>query len=46
MRIDDAGAVTQLPDTLNDVKFSSTGWTPDDKARARRALIGQPKPML
>jgi len=41
MRVDSAGAVTQLPDTLNDVKFSSTGWTPDDKARTCRALTGQ-----
>ncbi|KAK9846656.1 hypothetical protein WJX81_008596 [Elliptochloris bilobata] len=32
MRINNAtGAAEALPDTLADVKFSSTGWTPDDK---------------
>ena len=31
MRINATGAPDALPDTLVNVKFSSTGWTPDDK---------------
>ena len=28
----DTGAVTYLNDTLNNVKFSNTAWSPDNKA--------------
>lgn len=39
MRINNAtGAAEALPDVLSDVKFSSTGWTPDDKACVPRRL--------
>ena len=35
MRVNNAtGAAEALSDVLSDVKFSSTGWTPDDKACA------------
>ena len=33
MRINATGGPEALPDTLVNVKFSSTGWTPDDKVR-------------
>ena len=35
MRINATGGPEALPDTLVNVKFSSTGWTPDDKVCAQ-----------
>lgn len=31
LRINETGGVTFLNDTLNNVKFSSTAWSPDNK---------------
>ena len=31
----ETGAATRLPDVLTGVKYSTTAWTPDNKARPR-----------
>ena len=31
LRVNETGGVTYLNDTLNNVKFSSTAWSPDNK---------------
>ena len=41
MRINATGGPEALPDTLVNVKFSSTGWTPDDKVRAQATVLLQ-----
>ena len=40
----DTGAVTYLNDTLNNVKFSSTAWSPDNKVPTPRMLRHQYTP--
>ena len=39
MRINATGGPEALTDTLVNVKFSSTGWTPDDKVRTSNVLV-------
>lgn len=46
MRINATGAPEALPDTLVNVKFSSTAWTPDDKVCAQAAALLAAPPHL
>ena len=40
VRLDnETGAATPLPDVLTGVKYSTTAWTPDNKARPHGPLL-------
>ena len=42
VRLDnETGAATPLPDVLTGVKYSTTAWTPDNKARRYGPLLPQ-----